>query len=278
MTDTLPAVTTLPTPSANLLFDQGSFGQLQRVANMFANSQLVPAHLRGKVADCSIALYMAHRLNEDPLTVMQNIVVVNGRAGWMTQYMIGRANKSGVFKGRINWRSEGKGEGLVVTAFATLADTDEEVTATVSMSMAKAEGWTKNPKYSTMPEHMLKWRSAAMLVRLYAPEVMLGIPAAEDIPIIDGDAVVLDAQPSNTTDAIKSKLKQSLAHALPAEPEPAAVEIEPDATSEPIVLPDEAEGIIFKQQAAAPKGRSKGIKDAVQDERDGIPPNSPFAI
>lgn len=278
MTDTLPAVTTLPTPSANLLFDQGSFGQLQRVANMFANSQLVPAHLRGKVADCSIALYMAHRLNEDPLTVMQNIVVVNGRAGWMTQYMIGRANKSSVFKGRINWRSEGKGEGLVVTAFATLADTDEEVAATVSMSMAKAEGWTKNPKYSTMPEHMLKWRSAAMLVRLYAPEVMLGIPAADEIPIIDGDAVVLDAQPSNTTDAIKSKLKQSLAHALPAEPEPAAVEIEPEATSEPIVLPDEAEGIIFKQQAAAPKSRSKGIKDAIQDERDGIPPNSPFAI
>jgi len=34
----------------------------------------------------------------------------------------------------------------------------------------------------------------------------------------------------------------------------------------------------LEMQITAPKSRSKGIKDAVQDERDGIPPNSPFAI
>lgn len=117
---------------------------------------------------------------EDPLTVMQNLAIVNGRPCWQTQYMIARANKSGVFQGRITWAGEGRGDSLTVTASAVLADGGEVVSVAVSMAMAKADGWTKNPKYNSMPEHMLRWRSAAMLVRLYAPEVMLGIPTVEE--------------------------------------------------------------------------------------------------
>jgi hypothetical protein len=60
------------------------------------------------------------------------------------------------------------------------------------MAMAKADGWTmrwdkklnkKVPaeKYVSMPEHMLKWRSAAFLIRLYAPETMMGIRTVEEI-------------------------------------------------------------------------------------------------
>lgn len=168
---------------SNMLMNGDSFAQLQRVATMFAASQLVPGHLRGKVADCAIAVYLAHRLNEDPLVVMQNIVIISGKAGWLTQYMIARANRSGSFKGRINWRSKGIGDALVVTAYATLADTGEEVSADTSMVMAKAEGWTSNKKYQSMPEHMLKWRSATMLIRLYCPDVMLGMPVIEEIEV-----------------------------------------------------------------------------------------------
>lgn len=191
-TTEIATVQAMPTPSVNILMDSNAFCQLQRVATMFSASQLVPAHLRGKVADCAIALYMAHRLNEDPLTIMQNIVIVNGRAGWMTQYMIGRANMSGVFKGRIRWRTELNKGNLTVTAFAQMSDTGEEVTAMADMAMAKAEGWTKNAKYQSMPEHMLKWRSAAMLVRLYCPEVMLGIPSEVELQhgqVIDIEAI-----------------------------------------------------------------------------------------
>ena len=187
-------LTTVSTAPTNMLMNVDSFGQLQRVANMFANSSLVPAHLKGKVADCAIALYMAHRLNEDPLTVMQNIVIISGKASWLTQYMIGRANMSGAFKGRISWRSEGVKDALKVTAYATLADTGEEVSVAVDMTMAKAEGWTKNPKYSSMPEHMLRWRSASMLVKLYCPEVMLGIPSSVELEDQTIDAVAVEVK------------------------------------------------------------------------------------
>lgn len=157
------------------------FEHAQRVAKVFASSALVPKHFQNQIADCLIALNIADRMQEDPLTVMQNLAVVNGRPAWQTQYMIARANRAGVFKGPITWKSEGRGDGLVVKAMATLSATGEIVDAEVSMAMAQADGWTKNPKYRTMPEHMLRWRAAAFLVRLYAPEVMIGIPTAEEV-------------------------------------------------------------------------------------------------
>ncbi len=168
-------------PAVDVFADPASFEHAQRVAKVFSQSSLVPQHLRGNVADCLIAYQIAKRLNEEPLTVFQNIYVVSGRPGWKTEYVIARANKAGVFKGRITWETSGSSDGMSVTAKAVLADTGEEVRITCDMRMAKAEGWTKNAKYSSMPEHMLRWRSAAMLIRLYAPEVMLGMPVLEEI-------------------------------------------------------------------------------------------------
>ena len=162
------------------------FALMQREAKLFAMSPLVPEHMRKgspeqALANCYIALHMARAMDENPLMVMQNIYIIGGKAGWMTQYVIARANRSGIFKGRINWRVHGKGDALEVTAYAHLADDGSEVSATAGMAMAKAEGWTKNAKYQTMPEHMLRWRSAAFLVRLYAPEVMMGYQTQDEI-------------------------------------------------------------------------------------------------
>jgi len=170
------AVTTDYDPLAPAHFEHS-----QRVAKMFAASELVPPHLRGKMADCLIAYAIAKRTREEPLVVLQNIYFVSGRAGWSATYMIAKANRSGVFARRINWRVEGEGKNLRVTAFATLADSGEPVEATASMAMAEAEGWTKNPKYRTMPDQMLRYRSATMLIRLFAPEVMMGLPVADEI-------------------------------------------------------------------------------------------------
>jgi hypothetical protein len=193
------AITTFTPPKGGLLSDASKFEFGQRAANLFAASQLVPAHLRGKPQDCFIALHMAERMGEDPLMVMQNIVIVSGTAGWKTQFMIAKANAAGVFKGRINWRVEGEGERLKVTAFAHLADTGDEVSASADMKMAKAEGWTKNAKYTSMPEHMLRWRAAAFLIRLYCPEVMMGMQTAEeveDVRLAVASNTAMDVTPS----------------------------------------------------------------------------------
>jgi hypothetical protein len=153
-----------------------------RAAQIFAGSQLVPKHMQGKREDCFIALHMAERLNEDPLIVMQNIVLVQGTPGWKAQYMIARANASGLLKGRIKWRVTGAGEALAVVAYATMAADGEVVESPeINFAMAKAEGWTSNKKYQSMPEMMFRYRSAAFLIRLNMPEVMLGMQTAEEV-------------------------------------------------------------------------------------------------
>jgi hypothetical protein len=254
MPDTaLPAVTerqqVLVPATPNMLFDPDAFAHGQRVANLFASSQLVPQHLRGKVADCFIALHMAERLKEDPLIVMQNIVIVSGKAGWMTQYMIGRANRSGVFKGRINWRTTGAGDKLEVTAFATLADTGDEVSATTSMAMAKAEGWTSNKKYQSMPEHMLRWRSATMLIRLFCPEVMLGIPAADELEDVQAGQM-RDVTPARPTRASTRRIMEAEA----GDPTPAAATVEaaPEPAQEAEAEPQPAIEDVSQEAEATP--------------------------
>lgn len=205
------------------------FEHSQRVAKMFASSELVPQHLRGKLADCLIAYAIAKRTREEPLVVMQNIYFVSGRAGWHTPYMIAKANRSGVFARRINWRTEGAGDALRVTAFATLADSGEVVEAPVSMAMAKAEGWTRNSKYQSMPEQMLRYRAAAMLIRLFCPEVMMGLPVADevdDLGVSRGPAAAIDVTESASPAAVVS---DALA-ALDAEPEKDAEPVKGPAT------------------------------------------------
>ena len=178
--------------------DETRFNLMQREAKVFAYSPLIPEHLRKggehqAIANCYIALKMARTMGEDPLVVLQNIHVVNGKAGFASQYMIARANASGVFRGRINWRIDRDPKNLAVTAYATLADTGDVVEFTVDMAMATAEGWTKNSKYRTMPEVMLRYRSAAFLIRFYAPDVMLGYQTTEEV-----EDVAISAGPAPT--------------------------------------------------------------------------------
>lgn len=188
--------------SGDILSDPVQFEHFQRVAKMYSSSMLIPEHMRGKVADVMIAFAMARELGENPLVVMQSIYIVSGKAGWSATYMIARANRSGVFKGRIRWREQGEGENLVVTAYAALADTGEEVAVKTSMRMALAENWTKNAKYKSMPEQMLRYRSATMLIRLYAPEVMLGRTSDEVDDYAAAGADAYDAPTGDLADII----------------------------------------------------------------------------
>lgn len=257
----------------DLLWSSAGFEHAQRVAKIFAASMFVPEHLRGKVPECTIALTLAKRMAEDPLIVMQNVTFIKGKAGWAAQYVIARANRSGVFRGRINWRVQRgakpidfqrrvkvSGEwkhvkasmpDLTVTAYATLADTGEEVSFDVSSQMAIADGWADNEKYSTLPELMLRYRAAVLLVRLYAPDVMLGIPAAEEIETLREVEVVEATQApapakqrrGRAADALAIEAKPQLepidvvGEPVPAKPAEAPVPAAPAPTPSPALPP-----------------------------------------
>ena len=51
----------------------------------------------------------------------------------------------------------------------------------VTMQMAQAEGWTqRNPKWTTMPDLMFRYRAAAFLIRTQAPEITMGFYSVEE--------------------------------------------------------------------------------------------------
>lgn len=179
------------------------------LAAKFAGSDLVPGTFKGKPENVFTALCMAERAGEDPWVVMQNITIINGTPGWKTQYLIAKGNRSGVFSDRIKWRTDVDGTvefngrkdypNYRVAAYATLQETGEVVEETVTLAMAIADGWaTRNAKYKSIPERMLKYRAASALIGFHAPEINLGLAADADIE--DGDSErefrAIDAAPA----------------------------------------------------------------------------------
>ena len=216
MTDSTALATTSAGAELAFLHDSSAFEHLWRVAKSFSMSRMVPQHFQGKPEDCMVALMMAQQLQVNPLLALQNLQVVNGRTGFSAAFAIGLANQRGPFQGPITWDSQGQGDDLQVTAKAVVKSTGEVVTATVSMAMAKAEGWVKNPKYRSIPEQMLKYRAATWLIRLHCPEVLLGFSTDDEaatLPPQTGAGVsqvrVVDETPAPQA-SIVEKLNQQI--------------------------------------------------------------------
>lgn len=106
------------------LFDKDQFATAQRVANMFAQSELVPEMYKAKqvtdangnpvhdakaVANCMIAISMAMRIKADPLMVMQNMIVIYGRPSWSSKFLVATVNTCGRFE-PLKYRFTNKGK------------------------------------------------------------------------------------------------------------------------------------------------------------------------
>ena len=73
--------------------------------------------------------------------------------------------------------------------FETVEDKKQVKGTTVSMKMARQEGWTKNPKYSSMPELMLRNRAATFFGRQYIPDLLLGVQTSEEVIDIEPEPI-----------------------------------------------------------------------------------------
>jgi hypothetical protein len=169
------------------------FALAQRVATALSKSTLIPKDYQNNLPNCLVALNMANRLKADPLMVMQNLYVVHGRPAWSSQFLIATANASGKF-GPLRYKTigtPGKDDyGCICSAVCS--QTGEVLESTpITIGMAKAEGWynRSGSKWQTMPDQMLRYRSAAFFVRVYAPELALGIQTEHEVAdIVDGES------------------------------------------------------------------------------------------
>ena len=180
-----------------------------KFSEIMAQADIIPAHYRGKTANVFIAVQSALRMNLDPMHVMQNTFVISGRLGMVSSFAISLANGSGLFDSGISYKIEGKGDDLKVTAYANLKKSGWEISYTITMKEARAERWTKNAKYRTLPELMLRYRAATLLIRTHVPEVLNGMHMVEEIE--DVAIATKDVTPSKSS-SISSKLDSVLSH------------------------------------------------------------------
>jgi len=135
---------------------------------------------------------MANRMGASPLMVMQNLYVVHGTPGWSAKFLIACFNQCGKFSALRYEFDTRDGKQVACRAWAIEKSTGERlVGATVSLEMAKAEGWSEKSgsKWRTMAEQMMMYRAAAFMIRTYAPEISMGLRTVDEIAdnVIDLD-------------------------------------------------------------------------------------------
>ena len=225
-----PATTAL---SNNGVFQVTNFNEAVNAASFLSGSSLVPTDYRrwvpvknqyGKAvtnadgtpqlmenpnatSNCLIALNMANRMGYDPLMIMQNLYIIEGRPAWSSQFIIAAINACGKFDPlqfeivnegekeieyvnsywengkKLSNKATVKLENLTCIAWTTDKKGNRLQSDKISMEMAVKEGWyQKNgSKWQTMAGQMLRYRAAAFFGRIYAPEILMGIYSADEV-------------------------------------------------------------------------------------------------
>jgi len=219
------------------VFSPSGFELAQRIAKSLASSTLVPKIYQGQdgLANCLIALEIANRIKISPMVVMQNMVPINGRPSWSSQYLIATVNACGKFS---PLRYIFDNEDGPTSCYCEAKDlTSGEVLRgeKITIAMAKAEGWysRNGSKWPTMPGQMLRFRAASWWQRVYCPELSLGLPTQEEA--IDVEAVTVAEIPAAV---IAPVVPAPLMHRAEEVAEAEAPISEPKPTSEPTPTPE----------------------------------------
>ncbi len=181
-----------------------SFESAQRIAASLADSALVPNQYRGQAGlpNCIVAIEIANRMGMSPFQVMQNLNVIHGRPSWSSQFIIGLIQGCGRFEGfTYNETAD------FCQCVAALKTTGEQVSGPkITLEMAKREGWTKNTKWSTMPQTMLRYRAASAFGRFHIPDLILGIQSVEENEVIDAEIAVVPEPTESKLDQVNEIL------------------------------------------------------------------------
>jgi len=203
------------TQPSSIYSNVASFESAQRMAASLADSKLVPIQYQGQagLSNCIVAMEIANRMGMSAFQVMQNLNVIHGRPSWSSQFIIGLIQSSARFSGFTYVETsitEDSSSDDSCQCIATLKETGELVTGTkITMQMAKDEGWTKNSKWRTMPQTMLRYRAASSFGRFHIPDLILGMQSVEENEVIDVQVDVAEsppAAPSTTLDRLNEKL------------------------------------------------------------------------
>lgn len=132
------------------LFNPDTFATLQRVAKMFASSELVPDMYKitdknppeKAMGNCIVAINIAQRMNADILMVMQNMVPIYGKPTWSSSFLIARVNSMGRFEPlQFRFENLGKVGKVKYTDYAWDPQSRKKMPVTKEFDGTKIDNW-----------------------------------------------------------------------------------------------------------------------------------------
>ena len=154
-----------------------TFDQALTFANYLADSDMVPKDFKGKPGNCLIAMQWGMEVGLKPLQALQNIAVINGRPSLWGDALIAIVRSSPLCE---YVQEEMKPDGTAICRAKRRGESEQ--TRTFSDADAKTAGLSgKQGPWMTSPKRMKQLRARAFALRDVFPDVLKGMPMAEEV-------------------------------------------------------------------------------------------------
>ena len=153
-----------------------TFDQALTFSKYLADSDLVPKDFKGRPGNCLVAIQWGAELGLKPLQAMQNLAVINGRPALWGDAVIALVRSSPLCEYVVE-----TDDGGTATCKVKRRNEPEQV-RTFSMDDAKAAGLAgKQGPWAQYPKRMRQMRARAFNLRDVFPDVLRGMPVAEEV-------------------------------------------------------------------------------------------------
>ena len=153
-----------------------TFEQALTFSNYLAESDMVPKDFKGKPGNCLIAMQWGSELGLKPLQAIQNLAIINGRPSLWGDAVIALARGSVLCEFVIE-----TDDGTTATCKVKRRGEPEQA-RTFSIEDAKAAGLHgKAGPWTQYPKRMRQLRARAFALRDVFPDVLRGLPVAEEL-------------------------------------------------------------------------------------------------
>lgn len=187
-----------------------------RYAETVSRAALLPTAYRGKPADILIATGLGNAIGIAPAQALYEIYVVNGRPSPSANLMAALVRRAG-HKLRI------QGDDTQCTATLVRADDpDYPMSATWTIQKAQAAKLTGKDTWKQFPGAMLRARAIAEVVRMGAPEAVMGMEYARE------EVEQFTDRAPEATPAAKPQGMAGLRAAVAPEPDEEPLPVSPD--------------------------------------------------
>ena len=199
-------------PIGGFLMEPQNLQEAMQLADMLANSNLVPKSYQGKPGDVLVACQWGSEIGLKPLQALQNIAVINNVPAVWGDALVALVRGSGLCEYiKQDWDSATK------TATCSVKRRGEpEETRTFSEEDARLAGHLNKDTYKKNLQRMLSIRARAFALRDVFADVLKGLKVAEEVEdypeekdITPVSPRIQQEKPVSRTSAVLDKIKSA---------------------------------------------------------------------